>query len=223
MKEQVSKLLHSKSLVVHDYMVAIALEKKLNLEEFLVLVYFDNNFHNTFDIDVLEQVLGMESNVIMEAFNSLMVKGLVNLESSKDMDNRINEIVSLNGVYEAIIEKLDKDSKENTKDDIFKVFERELGRPISSMELELINGWLISGTSEELILGALKEAVYNGIYHFRYIDKIIYEWEKKGFKTMDDVNKYLANRRDEKSKNKKISEKEQAISDYDWLSDSNDS
>jgi len=223
MKEQVIKLLHSKSLVIHDYMIGIALEKELNLEEFLVLVYFDNNFQNTFDVESLSKVLGMENNVVMEAFNSLMIKGLINLESSKDMDNRINEIVSLEGLYNIILEKLDKDSKKDVKDDIFKVFERELGRPMSSMELELINGWLISGTPEELILGALREAVYNGIYHFRYIDKIIYEWEKKGFKTMDDVNKYLANRRDERSK-KKISEKEQAISDYDWLSnDENDS
>lgn len=34
---------------------------------------------------------------------------------------------------------------------------------------------------------------------------------------MDDVNAYIKNRRDEKSKDKVISKKEQDILDYDWL------
>ena len=90
---------------------------------------------------------------------------------------------------------------------------------MSSMELEIINGWLSSGSSEEIVLGALKEAVYNGVTNFRYIDKIIYEWGKKGFKTMDDVNKHMKNRREEKYKDKEVSKKEEAILDYDWLDD----
>ena len=85
------------------------------------------------------------------------------------------------------------------------------------MELEIINGWLISGTSEEMILGALKEAVYNGVTSFRYIDKIIYEWERKGFKTMNDVSNHMKARREEKSKDKVIQKREQEIVDFDWL------
>ena len=81
----------------------------------------------------------------------------------------------------------------------------------------MINGWLISGTPEEIVLGALREAIYNGVSNFRYIDKIIYEWEKKGFKTMDDVNKHIRSRREDKNKDKVISKKEQDILDYDWL------
>ena len=81
----------------------------------------------------------------------------------------------------------------------------------------MINGWLISGTPEEIVLGALREAIYNGVSNFRYIDKIIYEWEKKGFKTMDDVNKHIRSRREDKNKDKVITKKEQDILDYDWL------
>ena len=87
---------------------------------------------------------------------------------------------------------------------------------MSSTELELINGWLMSGTPEDIILGALREAVSNDVRNFRYIDKIIYEWEKKGFKSMDDVNAYL-NRRNSSSEEKEISKKDQELSDYDWL------
>ena len=141
------------------------------------------------------------------------------MESVKDLDNRLNEEVSLDGLYSLIVEETIDKQKDENKEDIFKIFESELGRTISSMELELINGWLNSGTPEEIIIGALREAVYNGVSNFRYIDKIIYEWEKKGFKTMDDVNSYIKNRREEKNKDKVTSKQEQDILEYDWLAE----
>ena len=78
--------------------------------------------------------------------------------------------------------------EEEVKVDIFKAFEQELGKTISSMELEIMNAWLTTGYSEELILGALREAIYSGVRSFRYIDTILYEWHNKGFKNMNDVN-----------------------------------
>ena len=217
MKEQLYKVLSSKKLVISDYLIRVALDNKLNLNEFLVLVYFDNSFNNTFEVELVSTTLGIDVNSTLEAFNGLMIKGLVSLESVKDLDNRLNEVVKLDGVYSSIVEATNNEAKEEIKEDVFKVFERELGRPMSSMELELINGWLVSGTSEEMILGALREAVYNGVTHFRYIDKIIFEWEKKGFKTMEDVTNHINNRREERSKKKEVTKKEQEILDYDWL------
>lgn len=217
MKEQLYKVLTSKKLVVSDYLIKVSLDNNLSLTEFLVLAYFDNSFSNTFEVELISSTLGIDVNSAMEAFNSLMMKGLVSLESVKDVENRLNEIVRLDGVYSSIVECTEVEVKNEVKEDIFKIFERELGRTISSMELELINGWLISGTPEEMVIGALKEAVYNGVSNFRYIDKIIYEWEKKGFKTMDDVTAHMKNRREEMSKDKVITDRKQKIADYDWL------
>ncbi|HIS17645.1 MAG TPA: DnaD domain protein [Candidatus Coprovivens excrementavium] len=217
MKEQVWKLLNAKKLVVNEYLIKEAIRNNLSLDEFLVLVYFDNSYNGVFEVELVSKILGLDVNRTMEAFNSLMIKGLVTLESVKDLENRLNEVVKLDGVYSSIIENTNEETKEEVKEDIFKTFEKELGRTMSPMELELINGWLISGTPEEIILGALREAVYNGVNNFRYIDKIIYEWEKKGFKNMNDVNAYIKNRYDEKVKDKAVIKKEQEISDYDWL------
>lgn len=217
MKEQVWKLLNAKKLVVSEYLIKEAVRNNLSLDEFLVLVYFDNSYNGVFEVELVSKILGLDVNRTMEAFNSLMIKGLVTLESVKDLENRLNEVVKLDGVYSSIIENTNEETKEEVKEDIFKTFEKELGRTMSPMELELINGWLISGTPEEIILGALREAVYNGVSNFRYIDKIIYEWEKKGFKNMNDVNAYIKNRYDEKVKDKAVIKKEQEISDYDWL------
>lgn len=215
MKESIKKALRSKKYVVTDVLTKLAIDKKLSLNEFLVLMYLDNDYNDNFEIELISKSLGLSTNDTLEAFNSLMLKGLVSLDSVKDLDSRFNEVVNLDKVYDAASESIESDAKEETKEDIFKTFEKELGRTISPMELEMINGWLATGTSEEIVLGALREAIYNGVSNFRYIDKIIYEWGKKGFKTMDDVNTYMKNRR--KSKDKEIGEKEQEILDYDWL------
>jgi DNA replication protein len=219
MKEQIFKLLKTKNLVISSYLIKVAIEKELSLNEFLVLAYFDNSFSNKFDVELVSETIGLDNNQVLESFNSLMLKGLVSLDSVKDKINSISEEVNLDGFYDLILDHVVALEKEDKEKDIFKTFESELGRPISSMELELINKWLDFGTPEEIILGALREAVYNGVSNFRYIDKIIYEWEKKGFKTMDDVNTYIKNRREEKSKDKATSKKEQEISDFDWLSE----
>ena len=92
------------------------------------------------------------------------------------------------------------------------MFQKELGRNISPMEYEIINAWLEKGFSEELVEGALKEAVYNGVSSLRYIDKILYEWQKKGYKKMTEVEEGITNRRKEK-------ESSLELFDYNWLED----
>ena len=66
------------------------------------------------------------------------------------------------------------------------------------------------GFSEELIEGALKEAVYNGATNMRYIDTVLHSWKKKGYKTMEDVENNLV--KEEKNL-------ENTIFEFDWLND----
>ena len=94
------------------------------------------------------------------------------------------------------------EDKKKTEKNIFELFESEFGRTLSPMEYEIINGWKENDVTEEIIVLALKEAIYNGVSNFRYIDKIIYEWNKKGIK-------------------KKVVEEEATsnIFEFDWLND----
>ena len=217
MTAQLESVLKCKNLVINEPLIKVGLSNNLSLNEFLVLVYLYNDFSNNFDLELMCKVLSLDMSSAMEAFNNLTIKGLVSLDSVKDAMSKFNEVVNLDKVYADMATGIEKSNDEVLKVDIFKTFESELGRTMSSMELEIINGWLISGTSEEIILGALKEAIYNGVPKFRYIDKIIYEWEKKGFKSMDDVKNHMDNRRTTKEKSKEVSKKEQEILDYDWL------
>lgn len=188
---------------------AIAL--KLSLEEFLMLTYFDNDYSNFLNIDELSKNLGISGEKAYEVFTSLLSKKIIDIKTEKDIEGRMIEKVSLDGFYKMIIEDEKEEEKKAINNDIYTEFEQEFGRPISSMEYEIINAWLQHNYTEELILGALKEAVYNGVKNFRYIDKILYEWNKKGFKTMNDVNNHLQ-RSDEKKE-------ESELFDYNWLDD----
>ncbi|MFD0586950.1 DnaD domain protein [Paenibacillus sp. GCM10027627] len=62
---------------------------------------------------------------------------------------------------------------------LFTVFEQEFGRLLSPMECETITIWLDQdGYTEEIILFALKEAVFAGKLSLRYIDRILYDWSR---------------------------------------------
>lgn len=74
---------------------------------------------------------------------------------------------------------------------LFTIFEREFGRPLSPMELETISGWVDADRyPDELILLALKEAVFAGKLHFRYIDRILLEWSRNRVRTAQDAKAY---------------------------------
>ncbi|OKP82340.1 DNA replication protein DnaD [Paenibacillus helianthi] len=74
---------------------------------------------------------------------------------------------------------------------LFTIFEKEFGRPLSPMECETISGWVDQDKyPEELILLALKESVFAGKVHFRYIDRILLEWARNRVKNAQDVKAY---------------------------------
>ncbi|KLU67763.1 MULTISPECIES: DnaD domain protein [Desulfosporosinus] len=72
-------------------------------------------------------------------------------------------------------------------ENLVRVFEQELGRPLTSIECENLDRWLATHFSEELIIEALRRGVSAGIRNFRYLDSILREWEKKGLRTKMEV------------------------------------
>ena len=197
--------------ITNNLFIKKALSLKLSLEEFLMLTYFDNDYNNYLNMEELSKNIGLSLDQCYEVFNSLLSKKLIDVKTSKDIEGRLIECVSLDRFYGEISEEEKEQKKSEIKTDIYAEFETEFGRTITSMEYEIINAWLSHNYSEELIIGALKEAVYNGVRNLRYIDKILYEWNKKGFKTMKDVNNHLENRERKKE--------DSELFDYNWLDD----
>ena len=182
--------------------------KSLNITdvEFIVLIYLTNQTSDIYNPKQIGNDLKLGLNEVLEIINSLTEKGIISIELKK-INNARTEVINLDTLYEKMAFNLEPKNEEK-KSSIYDVFETEFGRTLSPMEYEIITGWLDSGYTEELITLALKEATYNGVSNLRYIDKIIYEWGKKGIKTKEDVEK---NRKQFKSTEKK------EIFDYNWL------
>ncbi len=68
-------------------------------------------------------------------------------------------------------------------------FEKEFGRPLSPVEFERIKAWE-DEHSELVILEALKRAVLQGKWNFKYIDSILLEWKKNNVRTLQEVIEY---------------------------------
>lgn len=213
MGNTIVRLYQKQNFVIgEDILKAIKLNN-LTLDETILIIYFcGNNAHPILDIDEIKSKFGMEETEIMKAFESICNKELVNIKMQKNKDGKIEEIIDLTPFYESIAIDISEKSREITKENIFNAFENEFGRPLSSMEYELINNWINKGISEELIREALKEAIFNGTLTLRYIDAILGEWTKNGFKTSEDVNVYLKKRKTTRKQNDELF-------DYNWLDD----
>lgn len=188
--------------------------KKMNItdSELIIIIYLINQNNNIYNPKQISNDLNYTLNDVLEIINSLNDKNIIKIEMKK-VNNIRGEFINLDMLYEKLALSLtQKEDKKETN--IYSIFENEFGRTLSPMEFEIINSWVDNGYSEELIVLALKEATYNGVSNLRYIDKIIYEWGKKGIKTKEDVEN---NRKQFKTKNTNSSNKE--LFDYDWLND----
>ena len=198
-------------VIGEDILKAIKLNN-LTLDEAILIIYFcSNNSHPEFDIEEIKNKFGIDEVDAMKAFESISNKGLISINMQKNKEGKLEEVIDLTPFYESIAVGIDEKVKKSNHDNIFTSFENEFARPLSSMEYELINNWIKKGISEDLILTALKEAIFNGTLTLRYIDSILSEWQRKGFKTSNDVSLYL------KKKSAKEKKLENTLFDYNWL------
>jgi len=204
---------NNKKFVVEANFIREACQLNLSLTEFLLLIYFENADDLTFDLDLICNKLKIDRSSVLEAFNNLLSNGIITLTSEKNEVGKRFDKISIEGFYDKLRETRKKEKNNKLKEDIFSTFEAEFRRPLTGTEFEIIKAWLEKMYNEDLILEALKEAVYNGATNIRYIDTILYEWNKKGLKTKEDVENYFKNRYD----NKKL--EETSVFDYNWLDD----
>ncbi len=204
---------NNKKFVVEANFIKEACNLNLTLPEFLLLLYFDNVDDAVFDLDLISKKLKVEKDIIFNAFNNLLSKDIIKLTSEKNEAGKRYDKISLDGFYDYVKESRNKENKQKLKEDIFTKFENEFKRPLTGMEFELIKTWVEKKYNPDIILHALEDAVYNGAPNIRYIDTILYEWNKKGYKTKEDVENGLK----KKYENKKLEETN--VFDYNWLDD----
>ena len=189
--------------------------RKLNItEEELVIVMLIISLGNEIEYnpDIFVNELGMERHKVMELIGNLISKNILSLEMVKN-GRKTEEHICISLLYDKLLNIVIDSRDEDVKidDSIFSIFEEELGRLLSSMEIEQIKEWITTYKNEDLIKAALKEAVLNGVSNLRYVDTILNEWSKKGYKNREDIERDRENYRKKK--------KNIEVFDTDWLND----
>ncbi len=82
----------------------------------------------------------------------------------------------------------------NNNNNIYDFLQKELGRTLSSTEIEKVKEW----EDNELTRYAVKVAILNGAYTINYIDTIIYNWQKLGIKSISQAQEEIKKHRDRK-------------------------
>lgn len=135
---------------------------------------------------------------ISQILQRLMQKGFVEISQSTDESGRLTEKYSIYPLWERLLDLLHTREQQqvtsaNKLDEakIFQLFEQELGRLLSPMEIETIGMWMdLDQHSPEIIKAALKEAVLADKVNLRYVDRILIEWKKRNIKTLAQIEKH---------------------------------
>ncbi len=219
--EKLIQLLKQKNIVIPLYMLQFYPKLNLKMEEFLFLMYLVNHGEQfIFNPAKIAEEYHDELSGVLNKISVLTDRHLLRVEVIKNEKNVMEEYVNLEDFYHKLslyMSEYLNEQAPSTQSNVFELVEQEFGRTLSPMEFEIIKAWLESNISEELIKEALKEATFNGVSNLRYIDKILYEWGKKGIKTKEDVARHQ-----NKFKQDKKEKKETEVFDYDWFEDDED-
>lgn len=214
--DNIEKILKEKPIIIPRYLLKYYIRLGIKEEELIVLIFLiDKGDKTVYNPEEISSPLGIDKFKVMEIINALDEKKIIEITKEKNKEGKSEEYISLDLLYKKLMGLIIDNKKEKPIDntDIFTTFENEFGRPISSMECQIIKGWIDDNFSHELIMLALKEAIYNGVTSLRYIETILYNWRKKGYKTKEEVNSAKIKARE--SKKEEIKD----VFFYDWLND----
>ncbi|WP_340001933.1 DnaD domain-containing protein [Oceanobacillus sp. FSL K6-0127] len=130
----------------------------------------------------------MDEQECANLLRKLVKKDLLSIEKKENESKQLSEAYSLDPLWEKLFskEEIQEENSIDTIGTIFIVFEQEFGRPLSPFEIETINAWIDEDEiTPALIKAGLRESVLMGKLNFKYIDRILREWKKKGIHSVD--------------------------------------
>lgn len=215
-KDKMINLLKEKNIIIPIYIYKLYPQLNIDLETFMFLMYLYNSGDKIiFDAHKISEEFGTTLEKVLSYVDKLSNNKLISFCIIKNDKGISEEYISLEYFYEKLslllMDSNSNDTDNNSKT-IFELIEREFGRVLSPMEYEIIKAWTENNISNELIEEAVKEAIFNGVTNLRYIDKILYEWQKKGIKNKHDVE-------ENRQRFKKEKPEKMEVFEYNWLED----
>ena len=151
------------------------LEKwNLNCNEIVMVLLIDylNEHHLSISLEVMAEKMHLNMSEVDTLLQGLQEKGYVSMDI---VDGRL--CFMIDGLFQ-------EPKQSSTTISLFDLYESEFGRPLSQSEMQRLSD-MRSKYEEEMIVNALREASIHNCKKFDYIEKILINWQKRGFSAKD--------------------------------------
>lgn len=151
----------------------------------------------------------------------LIQKQLLTIKSKQNEQQQLSEAYCLDPLWEKLLKSEHVEEDKELEGTIFLLFEQEFGRPLSPFEIETISSWLDEDQiSPALIKAGLRESVLMGKLNFKYIDRILRDWKRKGIHSVEQAREEARNfRGHQKQQQQQTTKKRDTTFYYNWLED----
>ena len=188
---KLKNLISEQKCVIPLYFLKMCQGLNLSTPEMILLIYLYDKNNMVFDPNKISNDLSMDVVNVMENISSLEDKGLVRVNTIKNDKGIMEEVYDLTLLIDKITMQVisDLNTDSSSELNIHNIIEREFNRKLTPLEHDVIDDWENNNIDKELIREAVKEASINGVSNLRYIDKILVEWTKKGYKKPNDIKR----------------------------------
>lgn len=169
---------------------------KIRPGEFVVLIQILSASQIDREMFVSPQTLaiqsGMSSFEVSQCISNLVQNGCLAIGERSETDGTLSHYYDLKPLWSRLRGQNPLQSEERVlQKNPVTVFEEEFGRPLSGIECEQIRYWLDhDGHSEWILVEALREAVLANKYSFKYIDRILFDWQRNRIRTKQQLETY---------------------------------
>lgn len=176
--------------------------------------------------DELSERMTLSPSQCANHLRRLIQRGFLKIEQ-ESTNHVYSERYSLEPLWEKLLDQSlieeKGHSKKEEEDALYSIFEKEFGRPLSPIECETLAMWIDQDHhSPSLIAGALRESVISGKLNFRYIDRILFDWQKHGIKSLEEAKAHGERVRGQQKRGQtaqRNQEPQKPIQMYNWLED----
>ncbi|WP_156289209.1 DnaD domain-containing protein [Oceanobacillus salinisoli] len=193
---------------------------ELDEQEVMVVLHLLNFLRENKDFPTPEEIanyMTLDDKECARILRKLIQKNILKIDQQENEQHKLSESYSLSPLFERLY--VNDEKQEKTSDgSIFILFEQEFGRPLSPFEIEMVNGWLDEDHIEpSLIKAGLRESVLMGKLNFKYIDRILREWKKKGIHTVEQARNASRNFHHKQAVKQDNVRKRDTSIYYNWL------
>ncbi|MCC4420895.1 DnaD domain protein [Limosilactobacillus reuteri] len=184
------------NLLLHHYK-----ELGMTTSQFVLYLQFksyqDRGIMNP-DVRTIAKNLGTKERQVFEQLHQMMTNHLVEQKMRKMEDGKEDAIYDFSLLINKLALLNENDQEEtikventNSRVETFNQLEAEFGRPLSSMELQIVNDWLDKDNYSAIMIKlALRQAVMNSALNLQYMDRILQSWDRQGLRTERDINEH---------------------------------